>query len=65
MDAGDKTLGEGATPLMRAARAGDAAVMRALLDKGADQTLVTSDGNTALGFAAGVGYRDKNTNDAN
>ena len=31
MDAGDTTLGAGTTPLMRAARAGDALAMRALL----------------------------------
>jgi ankyrin repeat protein len=61
MDAGDTTLGAGTTPLMRAARAGDAAVTRLLLARGADATLVTKDGNTALMFAAGVGYRDKNT----
>jgi len=61
MDTGDATLGAGATPLMRAARAGDAATMRALLAKGADPNLTTKDGNTALQFAAGVGYRDKNT----
>jgi ankyrin repeat protein len=46
---------------MRAARAGDAASMRALLEKGADPKLTTKDGSTALQFAAGVGYRDKNT----
>lgn len=61
MDAGDTTLGTGTTPLMRAARAGDAPVMRLLLAKGADPKLTTKDGNTALQFAAGVGYRDKNT----
>jgi uncharacterized protein len=61
MDSGDITLDEGASPLMRAARAGDSAVMRLLLDKGADPKLTTKDGNTALMFAAGVGYRDKNT----
>jgi uncharacterized protein len=61
MDAGDTTLGAGTTPLMRAARAGDAAAMRALLEKGADPKLTTKDGGTALLFAAGVGYRDKNT----
>jgi uncharacterized protein len=61
MDAGDTTLGQGTTPLMRAARAGDAPAMRALLDKGADPKLLTKDGNDALGFAAGIGYRDKNT----
>jgi len=61
MDSGDTTLDEGTTPLMRAARAGDAAVMRLLLAKGADPKLTTKDGSTALMFAAGVGYRDKNT----
>ena len=61
MDSGDVALGPGATPLMRAARAGDVPVMRVLLDHGADLSLKTSDGNTALLFAAGVGYRDKNT----
>jgi ankyrin repeat protein len=61
MDAGDTTLGAGTTPLMRAARAGDAAAMRSLLRKGADPNLATKDGNTALQFAAGVGYRDKST----
>jgi len=61
MDLGDITLDTGATPLMRAARAGDAAVMRLLLAKAADPNLTTKDGNNALQFAAGVGYRDKNT----
>ncbi len=48
MDAGDTSLDAGTTPLMRAARAGDAAAMRALLAKGADPKLTTKDGNTAL-----------------
>jgi uncharacterized protein len=61
MDAGDTSLGAGSTPLMRAARSGDAAAMRLLLAKGANPKLTTRDGNTALLFAAGVGYRDKNT----
>lgn len=61
MDYGDTALGTGTTPLMRAARAGDSATMRALLAKGADPKLTTKDGTTALEFAAGVGYRDKNT----
>jgi uncharacterized protein len=61
MDFGDTTLGAGTTPLMRAARAGDTVAMRMLLDKGADPRLTTKDGNTAFMFAAGVGYRDKNT----
>jgi uncharacterized protein len=61
MDSGDTTLTEGTTPLMRAARAGDTAVIRLLLAHGADPQVTTKDGNTALMFAAGVGYRDKNT----
>jgi uncharacterized protein len=61
MDSGDTTLDAGATPLMRAARAGDHAAMRILLQHGADPKLTTKEGNTALLFAAGVGYRDKNT----
>jgi ankyrin repeat protein len=61
MDSGDTSLGAGSTSLMRAARSGDAAAMRLLLAKGADAKLATKDGNTALLFAAGVGYRDKNT----
>ena len=61
MDSGDTSLGEGTTPLMRAARGGDAQVMRLLLKSGADPKLETKEGNTALMFAAGVGYRDKNT----
>ena len=61
MDSGDTVLNEGTTPLIRAARTGDAAVMRLLLDKGADPKLMTKDGNNALMIAAGVGYRDKNT----
>jgi hypothetical protein len=46
---------------MRAARAGDATVMKMLLEKGADPKITTKDGSNALMFAAGVGYRDKNT----
>ena len=61
MDSGDTSLGEGTTPLMRAARGGDAPVMRLLLKSGADPKLETKEGNNALMFAAGVGYRDKNT----
>ena len=61
MDFGDTTLGAGATPLMRAARAGDHAVIRLLLERGADYKLTTKDGTNALMFAAGIGYRDKNT----
>ena len=61
MDSGDTALGPGTTILMRAARAGDVEVMRMLLKKGADPKRQTEAGNDALLFAAGVGYRDKNT----
>lgn len=61
MDYGDVALDEGSTPFMRAARSGDAETMRVLLQAGADPKLKTKDGNDALLFAAGVGYRDKQT----
>jgi ankyrin repeat protein len=64
MDSGDTTLDEGTTPLMRAARSGDAVTMRILLEAGADPSIKTKEGNTALLFAAGVGYRDKFTTGA-
>ncbi len=61
MDQGDTSLDEGTTPFMRAARAGDAEVMKMLVAAGADPNQETKDGNNAMLFAAGVGYRDKNT----
>jgi uncharacterized protein len=61
MDAGDTSLDEGTTPLMRAARAGDVEAMRVLVAKGADPKRQTRSGNDILLYAAGVGYRDKNT----
>lgn len=61
MDTGDAAMSDGATPLMRAARAGDSDVIKLLLKAGANPTLKTKAGDTALLFAAGVGYRDKYT----
>jgi len=52
---GDPRLGEGATPFMRAARGGDAPVMRLLLQAGADPALTQKNGNTPLYLAAGIG----------
>jgi uncharacterized protein len=52
---GEPTLGQGATPLMRAAKNGDAAAMRLLLEHGADPTLVQKNHTTALMLAAGLG----------
>ena len=52
---GEGTLGEGSTPLMRAAKNGDAAAMRLLLDRGADPALTQKNHTTALMLAAGYG----------
>ncbi len=52
---GERILGEGATPLMRAARNGDAAAMRLLLAKGADPSTDQKNHTTALMLAAGLG----------
>jgi ankyrin repeat protein len=65
MDSGDTQLNEGSTPLLRAARSGDATAMRLLLAKGADAKLTNRDGTNLLLVAAGVGYRDKNTRGTN
>lgn len=52
---GEPTLGGGATPLMRAAKNGDAAAMRLLLQYGADPSLTQRNHTTALMLAAGLG----------
>jgi ankyrin repeat protein len=57
----DNLLTIGATPLVRAAKAGDLVVMRKLLAKGADVHVATADGITPLLAAAGVGSRDSDT----
>jgi ankyrin repeat protein len=49
-------FGEGATPLMRAARTNDTAAMQALLDAGADPFATLPDRTTTLMIAAGLGY---------
>jgi ankyrin repeat protein len=56
--AGDRALGEGSTPFMRAAKSGDAAVMRLLLAAGADPKLTQPTQANALMLAAGLGWRD-------
>jgi ankyrin repeat protein len=53
---GDGNLGEGSTPLMRAARNADAPAMRLLLASGADASLRQKNGTTALMLAAGLGH---------
>lgn len=55
---GDAALGEGATPVMRAAKSGDIEMVRLLVAGGADPTLTMPNGTTALMFAAGLGWRN-------
>jgi ankyrin repeat protein len=55
---GDRALGEGSTPFMRAAKSGDVTVMRLLLAAGADPSLTQPNQATALMLAAGLGWRD-------
>jgi ankyrin repeat protein len=52
--AGDARLGEGSTPLMRAAKAGDVVMMQVLIDAGADMNRTNAAGETALHIAANV-----------
>jgi uncharacterized protein len=56
LDVPDRYLGAGATPFLRAAKTGDAEVMRLLLDKGADAKAVTKDHTTAMILAAGLSW---------
>ena len=57
----DNILTIGATPLLRAAKAGDVVAIRMLLDKGADPNLTSKSGVTPLMAAAGLGSRDSDT----
>jgi ankyrin repeat protein len=52
---GEGSLGDGATPLMRAAKNGDYRAMEILLKHGADVSLKQRQGATALLFACGFG----------
>ena len=63
-DAGDNRLGEGATPLMRAARGGDATLMRILLAAGADAKLTQKSGNNPILLAAGASAGRSGAEDA-
>ena len=47
---------EGATPFLRAAQSGDVALMKLLLDRGADPRIATAHGVTALEVASGIGW---------
>ena len=52
---GESTLTEGSTALMRAAKNGDTAAIRLLLEHGADPSIVQKNHTTALMLAAGLG----------
>ena len=47
---------DGATPFLRAAQSGDVALMKLLLEHGADPKIATVNGDTALMVAAGIGW---------
>jgi uncharacterized protein len=57
----DTMLTTGATPLLRAAKAGDAEAIHVLLAKGADVKLTTKFGMTPLMAAAGLGTKEEDT----
>jgi ankyrin repeat protein len=57
----DTLLTTGSTPLLRAAKAGDAEAMQVLLGKGADAKLFTKSGITPLMAAAGLGTKEEDT----
>jgi ankyrin repeat protein len=58
---GDIILSVGATPLLRAARAGDTPTVKLLLEHGALVDLPTADGITPVMAVAGVSHNDRTT----
>ena len=62
LDRGDDTmLTTGTTPLLRAAKAGDVAAMKLLLEKKADAKLANRNGINPLMAAAGLGTKEEDT----
>jgi len=55
----DGVLGAGTTPLLRAAKAGDTAVVKLLLEQGANPKLVTRNGVNGIMMAANVAAREE------
>src|SRR5260370_1953689 len=47
---------DGATPFLRAAQSGDVTLMKLLLARGADYKITTTNGDTAVHVAAGIGW---------
>jgi ankyrin repeat protein len=62
--AGIQSLGEGTTPLMRAAYSGDVPLMRVLLAHGADPKLTQKNGTTLVMLSAGFGRRGDHNADS-
>jgi ankyrin repeat protein len=62
--AGNQSLAEGTTPLLRAAKEGDVTLMQLLLKNGADPNLRQKNQNTLLMLAAGYGRRFDQNADA-
>jgi ankyrin repeat protein len=56
--AGDSTLGEGATPFLRAAKSGDIEMMRTLAAGGGDPKVTMPNRSNALMYASGLGWRN-------
>jgi len=56
-DGGDQSMADGTTPFMRATKANDLALMKVLLDAGADPLLTQRDHTTSLMIAASGGAR--------
>jgi ankyrin repeat protein len=57
----DTMLGTGTTPILRAAKAGDAEAIEVLLAKGGDAKIATKLGFTPLMAAAGLGSKEEDT----
>jgi ankyrin repeat protein len=55
---GHPSLVEGSTPFMKAASTSDVALMRILLEHGADPSLTTKNGTTSMMLAAGLEWRE-------
>jgi ankyrin repeat protein len=63
-NASNQNLGTGTTPLMRAAKSGDVALMRLLIAYGGDPALRQKNGNTLLILASGFGRQFDHNADA-